>query len=98
MSNSSNSSGYPCPAADPIICDPIVVVQDCYYTQVVPVIHTIQVVKRTHCVPIEKHIYNYVNVEEGNSEMAGVSGQQKEKKRHATVSKAKTKSKSKSKK
>lgn len=93
----SNSSGYPCPAAEPVICEPIVVVQDYYYTQVVPVIHTIKVVKRHHCVPVEKHIYNCVTVDEGNDERLGVSGQ-KEKKRHASVSKAKTKSKSKSKK
>ncbi|OAB43134.1 hypothetical protein [Paenibacillus antarcticus] len=96
----SHHCGFECPAVDPIVCDPIVVVRDHYFTQVVPVIHTIQVVNRHHCIPVEKHIYNCVTVEEGIEERGverlGVSGK-KENKRNATVSKVKTKTKAKAK-
>ncbi|OAB33939.1 hypothetical protein [Paenibacillus glacialis] len=88
----SHCSGFQCPAVEPIICDPIVVVRDHYFTQVVPVIHTIQVVNRRHCIPVERHIYNTVTVDEGIEERVGVSGR-KEKKQNVTVSKAKTKNK-----
>jgi len=92
----SHCGGFECPAVEPIVCDPIVVVRDHYFTQVVPVIHTIQVVNRHHCIPVEKHIYNCVTVEEGIEERGldrvGVSGR-KENKRNATVSKVKAKAK-----
>ena len=99
----SQHCGFECPVVEPIVCDPIIVVRDHYFTQVVPVVHTIQVVNRHHCVPVERHIYNYETVEEGIEErgvervgVLGVSGR-KENKRNATVSKTKAKIKSKAK-
>ena len=90
----SNCSGFQCPQVDPVFCDPIVVVQDFFYPQVVPVVHTIQVVKRHHCVPVSKHIYNYVTTDEAIEERVGVSGR-KSKSRNVTMTKSKLKSKSK---
>ncbi|PQP87624.1 hypothetical protein CPT76_22275 [Paenibacillus sp. AR247] len=51
---------FNCPPADPIFTDPTVVYQDYYYPQVVPIVHTVEIVKRHHCVPVPKHCYNYV--------------------------------------
>lgn len=51
---------FHCPPTDPVYTDPSVVYQDYYYPQIVPVVHTVQIVKRHHCVPVPKHICNYV--------------------------------------
>lgn len=58
---------FQCPPADPIYTDPTVIVQDFYYPQIVPVVHTVQVVKRHHCVPVPKHVYNYVESDQNCS-------------------------------
>ncbi|AJS57716.1 hypothetical protein [Paenibacillus sp. IHBB 10380] len=55
---------FQCPPADPVICDPIIVFEDYYYPQIVPIVHTVKVVKRNHCVPVPKHIYNCITEEQ----------------------------------
>ncbi|MGF7046116.1 hypothetical protein J2T13_000578 [Paenibacillus sp. DS2015] len=79
---------FQCPPADPIICDPIVVVEDYYYPQIVPIVHTVKVIKRHHCVPVPKHIYNCVT-EEQELNVSGRTG----KKPDARVSQSKKKNK-----
>lgn len=42
----------------------IIVVEDYYYyPQIVPIVLTVKVVKRHHCVPIPKHIYEIVIIQ-----------------------------------
>ncbi|GGG03280.1 hypothetical protein [Paenibacillus abyssi] len=52
-------SCYHCPPAGPIYDPPRVVYNDYFYPQIVPVIHTVEIVNRHHCVPIPKHITQF---------------------------------------
>ncbi|GAB6990646.1 hypothetical protein JCM16418A_26960 [Paenibacillus pini] len=79
---------FNCPPADPVFTDPTVIVQDFYYPQIVPIVHTIKVVKRHHCCPVPKHIYNYVTTDE-NVEVSGHT--RSVKKQGAQISKSRTK-------
>lgn len=77
---------FQCPPADPVFTDPTVIVQDFFYPQIVPIVHTIEVVKRHHCVPVPQHVVNYVQREE-NCTVSSHKGH----KRAARVSRAKNK-------
>lgn len=54
-----------CPELDPIVCDPIQVVNDFYHPQVQPIIHPVEVINQHHCVPVPHHMYPVVVKEQG---------------------------------
>lgn len=47
---------------------PVTVVNDVFHPQIVEVVHQVNVVTRHHCVPCEKHIYEYCYHDEGLSQ------------------------------
>lgn len=47
---------------------PVTVVNDVFHPQIVEVVHQVNVVTRHHCVPCEKHIYEYNYHDEGLSD------------------------------
>ncbi|CAM4466874.1 hypothetical protein FHS16_003200 [Paenibacillus endophyticus] len=47
---------------------PVTVVNDVFHPQIVEVVHQINVVNRHHCVPCEKHLYQYCYQDEVASE------------------------------
>lgn len=42
-----------------VFVPPVTVVNDVFHPQIVEVVHQINVVNRYHCVPCEKHLYEY---------------------------------------
>ncbi len=50
---------------------PVTVVNDIYHPQIVEVVHVINVVDRHHCVPVEKHLYQYCRHNEVASQTGG---------------------------
>jgi hypothetical protein len=50
---------------------PVTVINDVYHPQIVEVVHVINVVDRHHCVPVEKHLYQYCHHNEVASENEG---------------------------
>ncbi|MDQ0059223.1 hypothetical protein J2T15_002122 [Paenibacillus harenae] len=67
---------------------PVTVVNDVYHPQIVEVVHQVNVVTRHHCVPCEKHIYEYNYQDEGLSP-SGADGSNGT----STISKAKSRKK-----
>ena len=55
---------HPYPVAQPIVLEPVEVVQNAYFPQIVPIIHTVKVIQKNHPVPIPNHIYNVIREEE----------------------------------
>ena len=50
--------------AQPIVLEPVEVVHNAFFPQIVPVIHTVKVIQKNHPVPIPNHIYNVIHEEE----------------------------------
>lgn len=54
----SNCHHNPCNTKlDPVMLDPVQVYEDFYYPQEYEVIHTVEVIRRHHCVPCPKHVH-----------------------------------------
>lgn len=49
---------------------PVTVTNDVFHPQIVEVVHQINVVTRHHCVPVERHLYQYCHQNEIASEQA----------------------------
>lgn len=47
---------------------PVTVTNDVFHPQIVEVVHQINVVTRHHCVPVERHLYQYCHQNEIASE------------------------------
>ncbi len=47
---------------------PVTVINDVFHPQIVEVVHQVNVVTRHHCVPVEKHFYQYCYHNENASE------------------------------
>lgn len=43
---------------------PVTVFRDVCHPQIVEVVHQVNVVTRHHCVPVEKHLYQYCHLED----------------------------------
>jgi len=49
---------------------PVTVTRDVFHPQIVEVVHQVNVVTRHHCVPCEKHLYEYCYRDENANEVA----------------------------
>ncbi|GGG84151.1 hypothetical protein [Paenibacillus radicis (ex Gao et al. 2016)] len=82
---------------------PVTVYNDVFHPQIVEVVHRVNVVNRHHCVPCEKHLYEYCyhNEEvsnEGEHNNHHRSRSNRSRSRYAGVSKVKAAAKNKNKK
>lgn len=49
-----------CPPVDPIVCQPMQLVNHQFYPQVFPVIHPIEIINQPHCIPVPHHVFPVV--------------------------------------
>lgn len=74
---------------------PVTVTRDVFHPQIVEVVHQVNVVTRHHCVPCEKHLYEYCYVDEnqvgGEQENRSNRSHKRNKSERSYISRAKKK-------